>query len=80
MQSVSAASEETSTEIVHVSEILLSMNTDMKNIEDSKSQENVDNMQIISKKVQRVPVLWMCTIMNDIICCIKISKEKLVIK
>ena len=45
-----------------------------------KSQENVDNMQIISKKVQRVPVLWMCTIMNDIICCIKISKEKLVIK
>lgn len=40
-----------------------------------KSQENVDNMQIIPKKVQRVPVLWMCTIMNDIICCIKISKE-----
>lgn len=43
MQSVSAASEETSTEIVHVSEILLSMNTDMKNIEDS-TEETLQNI------------------------------------
>ncbi len=33
-----------------------------------KLQENVVNMQIIPKKVQMVPVLWICKIMNDIIC------------
>ncbi len=38
MRSVSTASEETSTEIVHVSEMLLSMNTDMKDIEDSTEE------------------------------------------
>ncbi|MDE6625138.1 MAG: hypothetical protein K2K56_02070 [Lachnospiraceae bacterium] len=46
MQSVSAASEETSTEIVHVSEMLLSMNTDMKDIEDSTKEtfQNISGM------------------------------------
>lgn len=46
MQSVSAASEETSSEIVHVSEILLSMNTDMKNIEASTEEtfQNISGM------------------------------------
>ena len=46
MQSVSTASEETSTEIVHVSEQLLSMNTDMKNIEDSAEEtfQNISGM------------------------------------
>lgn len=38
MRSVSAASEETSTEIVHVSENLLSMNTDMKDIGNSTEE------------------------------------------
>lgn len=42
MHSVSAASEETSTEIAHVSEMLLSMNTDMKNIEDSTGETVLD--------------------------------------
>lgn len=46
MQAVSAASEETSTEIVHVSELLLSMNTDMKNIGDSTEEtfQNISGM------------------------------------
>lgn len=46
MQSVSAASEETSTEITHVSEMLLSMNMDMKNIEDStvETVQDISNM------------------------------------
>ena len=46
MQSVSTASEETSTEIVHVSEMLLSMNTDMKDIEDSTEEtfQNISGM------------------------------------
>lgn len=44
MQSVSAASEETSTEIVHVSEMLSSMNTDMKNIEESTEETFQDIM------------------------------------
>lgn len=46
MQSVSAASEETSTEIVHASEMLLSMNTDMKKIEDSTEEtfRNISGM------------------------------------
>lgn len=43
MHSVSTASEETSTEIVHVSELLLAMNTDMKNIEDS-TEETFQNI------------------------------------
>lgn len=38
MQSVSAASEETSTQIVHVSEMLSYMNTDMKKIENSTEE------------------------------------------
>lgn len=38
MQSVSAASEDTSTQIVHVSEMLSYMNTDMKNIENSTEE------------------------------------------
>lgn len=38
MRSVSTASEETSTEIVHVSENLLSMNADMKDIGDSTEE------------------------------------------
>lgn len=42
MQSVSTASEETSTEIAHVSELLMSMNTDMKNIEDSTGETVLD--------------------------------------
>lgn len=46
MQSVSTASEETSTEIVHVSEMLLSMNTDMKDIEGSTEEtfQNISGM------------------------------------
>ena len=46
MQSVSVASEEMSTEIVHVSEMLLSMNTDMKTIEDSTVEtfQNISGM------------------------------------
>ncbi|MDE6567578.1 MAG: methyl-accepting chemotaxis protein, partial [Lachnospiraceae bacterium] len=46
MQSVSTASEETSTEIVQVSEMLLSMNTDMKDIEDSTKEtfQNISGM------------------------------------
>ncbi|MCM1400069.1 MAG: methyl-accepting chemotaxis protein [Clostridium sp.] len=50
MQSVSAASEETSTEIVHVSEILLSMNTDMKNIEAS-TEETFQNISGMNKEL-----------------------------
>ncbi|MDE6761848.1 MAG: hypothetical protein K2J90_14410 [Lachnospiraceae bacterium] len=50
MQSVSAASEETSTEIVHVSEILLSMNTDMKNIEDS-TEETLQNISGMNREL-----------------------------
>ena len=46
MQSVSTASEDTSSQIVHVSEQLLSMNTDMKNIEDSVEEtfQNISGM------------------------------------
>lgn len=46
MQSVSTASEDTSSQIVHVSEQLLSMNTDMKNIEDSAEEtfQNISGM------------------------------------
>lgn len=46
MHSVSTASEETSTEIIHVSEMLLSMNTDMKNIENSTEEtfQNISGM------------------------------------
>lgn len=46
MQSVSTASEETSTEIVHVSEMLLSMNKDMKDIEGSTEEtfQNISGM------------------------------------
>ncbi|MCM1499538.1 MAG: methyl-accepting chemotaxis protein [Clostridium sp.] len=50
MQSVSAASEETSSEIVHVSEILLSMNTDMKNIEAS-TEETFQNISGMNKEL-----------------------------
>ncbi len=50
MQSVSAASEETSTEIVHVSEILLSMNTDMKNIVDS-TEETLQNISGMNREL-----------------------------
>ena len=50
MQSVSAASEETSTEIVHVSEVLVSMNTDMKNIEDS-TKETVQNISGMNREL-----------------------------
>lgn len=48
VQSVSAASEETSTEIVHVSEVLLSMNADMKDIEDS-TQETFRDISSMNK-------------------------------
>ena len=46
MQSVSAASEETSTEIVRVSELLSSMDADMKNIGDSTEEtfQNISGM------------------------------------
>lgn len=44
MQSVSKASGETSAEIVHVSEMLLSMDTDMKNIEGS-AEETFQDIQ-----------------------------------
>lgn len=50
MQSVSAASEETSTEIIHVSEVLVSMNTDMKNIEDS-TKETVQNISGMNREL-----------------------------
>lgn len=50
MQSVSAVSEETSTEIVHVSEVLVSMNTDMKNIEDS-TKETVQNISGMNREL-----------------------------
>ena len=46
MQSVSAASEETSTEIVRVSELLSSMDADMKNIGNSTEEtfQNISGM------------------------------------
>lgn len=50
MHSVSAASEETSTEIAHVSELLLSMNTDMKNIEDS-TEETVQDISSMNREL-----------------------------
>ncbi len=50
MQSVSTASEETSTEIVHVSEILLSMDADMKNIETS-TEETFQNISRMNREL-----------------------------
>lgn len=50
IQSVSMASEETSKEITYVSEMLLSMNTDMKNIEDS-TEETFLNITGMNKEL-----------------------------
>lgn len=46
MQNISTASEETSTEIANASELLLSVNTDVKNIEDSTAEtlQNISGM------------------------------------
>lgn len=50
MQSVSTASDETSTEIVHSSEMLLSMNTDQKDIGGS-TEETLQNISRMNKEL-----------------------------
>lgn len=55
MQSVSAASEDTSTQIVHVSEMLSYMNTDMKKIENS-TEETFQSISGMNKELDAYQV------------------------